>query len=155
MSSTADQIADFLERYCHTLDDGLFEEWSAYFEEDASYLVTTRQNVEANMPIGIVLCEGRGMMDDRIKALRIANIFENHTHRHVVGRPLIEPKDDGQCAVRSSFVIYRTMHTGQTEVFATGRYDDVLKPGPQGWRIAQRRVVLDSRMVDTLMVYPL
>jgi anthranilate 1,2-dioxygenase small subunit len=150
-----EEIADLLERYCHALDDDRVEEWSGFFEAEGIYQVTTRENVEAGRPIGIVLCEGRGMLDDRVKALRIANIFESHTHRHVMGRPLIEPRADGGCDVRTAFVIYRTMHTGQTEVFATGRYDDVLKPGSQGWRIAQRRVVLDSRMVDTLMVYPL
>jgi anthranilate 1,2-dioxygenase small subunit len=148
-------IADLLERYAHALDDGDFEAWSAFFEADGSYLVNTRENVEAGRPIGIVLCEGRGMMDDRIKALRIANIFESHTHRHVLGRPVLQAREDGSVSARSSFVIYRTMYTGQTEVFATGVYDDVLKPNKQEWRIASRRVVLDSRMVDTLMVYPL
>lgn len=150
-----DEIADLLERYCQTLDDDRCEEWSGFFEDDAVYQVTTRENLSAGRPIGIVLCEGRGMLDDRVKALRVANIFESHTHRHVMGRPLIEPRQDGSCAATTAFVIYRTMYTGETEVFATGRYDDVLNPGPDGWRIAQRRVVLDSRMVDTLMVYPL
>lgn len=154
-ADTREAIADLLERYVHALDDGRADDWSGFFETDGVYQVTTRENVEARRPIGIVLCEGRGMMDDRIKALHIANIFESHTHRHVVGRPLIEARPDGSCAVRSSFVIYRIMYTGKTEVFATGVYDDVLKPGAQGWKIAVRRVVLDSRMVDTLMVYPL
>ncbi len=154
-ASTRDEIADFLERYCHTLDDGRVEEWSAFFEEDALYQVNTRENVEAGRPIGIVLCEGRGMMDDRIKALNIANIFESHTHRHLVGRPLIEARSDGRCDVRSSFVIYRTMYTGEAEIFATGRYDDVLQRGPQGWHFVKRLVVLDSRLIDTLMVYPI
>lgn len=150
-----EEIAEFLERYAHTLDDGRIDEWSAFFAHDAIYQVTTRENVEAGMPLGIVLCEGRGMMDDRIKALKIANIFESHTYRHVLGRPLVEALGGGRYAVRSSFVAYRTMYSGQTDVFATGRYDDVLQSGPPGLRFAQRRVVLDSRIVDTLMVYPL
>jgi anthranilate 1,2-dioxygenase small subunit len=95
------------------------------------------------------------MMDDRIKALRIANIFESHTHRHVLGRPVLRAQADGSVQSRSSFVIYRTMYTGQTDVFATGTYVDILKPHKPGWKIADRLVVLDSRMVDTLMVYPL
>lgn len=148
-------ISDLLERYAHALDDGDAEAWSGFFELDGVYQVTTRENVEAGRPIGIVLCEGRGMMDDRIKALRIANIFESHAHRHVLGRPVLQAQEDGSVKARSSFVIYRTMYTGQTEVFATGVYDDVLKPHQQEWKIAARRVVLDSRMVDTLMVYPL
>lgn len=150
-----EEIADFLERYAHVLDDGRVDEWSGFFDHDATYQVTTRENVEAGMPLGIVLCEGRGMMDDRIEALKIANIFESHTHRHVVGRPMIAPLGDGCCAVRSSFVIYRTMYTGQTDVFATGCYDDVMARGPQGWRFLRRMVVLDSRAIDTLLVYPL
>ena len=154
-SAEREEVADLLERYAHTLDDGRIDEWSAFFAHDATYQVTTRENVEAGMPLGIVLCEGRGMMDDRIKALEIANIFEGHSHRHVVGRPLVEPLGGGRFAVRSSFVVYRTLSTGQTDVFATGCYDDVLQSQPQGLRFSSRRVVLDSRIVDTLMVYPL
>lgn len=150
-----DAIADFLERYCHMLDDGRVDEWSAFFEDDATYQLTTRENVEANRPIGIMLCEGRGMMDDRIKALQIANIYESHTYRHMVGRPLVEPELEGRWAVRSSFLVFRTMYTGETTLFASGRYDDVVAEGPDGLRFAERRVVLDSRSLDTLLVYPL
>ena len=148
-------IADFLERYCHTLDDGSVEDWSAFFEDDAVYQVTTRENVAANRPIGIVLCEGRGMMDDRIRALKIANIFESHTFRHIVGRPLIEPEFEGRYRVRSSFSVFRIMYTGQTDLFATGRYEDIVSVSGAGIRFAERVVVLDSRSLDTLMVYPL
>jgi 3-phenylpropionate/cinnamic acid dioxygenase small subunit len=99
------------------------------------------------------------MMDDRIKALKQANIFEEHVHRHILGRPLIESLGLGfgheRFAVRSSFVVYRTMYTGQTEIFATGVYADVVALGDAGPRFMERRVVLDSRSVDTLMVYPL
>jgi len=152
---TTEQIADFLERYCHTLDDGRVDEWSAFFESDAVYQVTTRQNVLAKRPIGIVLCEGRGMLDDRIKALKHANIFEEHVYRHIVGRPLIEPSEGGRHAVRSSFAVYRTMYTGEIDIFATGVYADVVVMRNDGPRFAERRVILDSRSIDTLMVYPL
>lgn len=150
-----DAIADFLERYCHTLDDGSVDDWSAFFAQDAIYQVTTRENVEAKRPIGIVLCEGRGMMDDRIKALKIANIFESHTFRHIVGRPVIEPEFDGRYTVRSSFSVFRIMYTGQTDLFATGRYEDVVSVADDGILFAERIVVLDSRVLDTLMVYPI
>lgn len=150
-----DAIAEFLERYCHTLDDGSVDDWSAYFEQDGVYRVTTRENVEANRPIGIVLCEGRGMMDDRIKALKIANIFESHTFRHMVGRPIVEPEFEGRFTVRSSFSVFRIMYTGKTDLFATGRYEDVVSVSENGIQFAERSVVLDSRLLDTLMVYPL
>lgn len=152
---TTEQIADFLERYCHVLDDGRVDEWSAFFQDDAVYQVTTRQNVLARRPIGIVLCEGRGMLDDRIKALKHANIFEEHVYRHIVGRPLIEPLGNDRHSVRSSFAVYRTMYTGEIDIFATGVYADIVVMGGDGPRFAERRVILDSRSIDTLMVYPL
>ena len=153
--SAREDIADFLERYGHALDDGDVDAWSGFFDRDAIYQVTTRENVLAKRPIGIVLCAGRGMMDDRIKALKQANIFEAHVHRHILGRPLIESLGGERFAVRSSFVVYRTMYTGQTEIFATGVYADIVALGDAGPRFMERRVVLDSRSVDTLMVYPL
>lgn len=160
MSATIDhtlheRVADFLERYAHTLDDNRVDDWSAFFDENATYQVTTRENVEAGMPLGIVLCIGRGMLNDRIRALRTANIFESHTHRHLLGRPLITLQEDGTYHVRSSFVVYRTMYTGKTEIFATGVYDDVIAADAGPTRFLRRQVVLDSRAVDTLMVYPL
>jgi 3-phenylpropionate/cinnamic acid dioxygenase small subunit len=152
---TTEQIADFLERYCHVLDDGRVDEWSAFFQDDAVYQITTRQNVLAKRPIGIVLCEGRGMLDDRIKALKHANIFEEHVYRHIVGRPLIESLANGRHAVHSSFAVYRTMYTGEIDIFATGVYADIVVTSSGGPRFAERRVILDSRSIDTLMVYPL
>jgi anthranilate 1,2-dioxygenase small subunit len=153
--SLQERVADLLERYAHTLDDGRVDDWSAFFDEKATYQVTTRENVEAGMPLGIILCVGRGMLNDRIKALKEANIFESHTHRHVLGRPLITLRDDGTYSVRSSFVVYRTMYTGKTDIFATGVYDDVITADAGPMRFLRRQVVLDSRAVDTLMVYPL
>lgn len=155
MLTTRAEIADLLERYAQALDDDRAEEWSGFFTEDGIYQVTTRENVQAGRPIGIVLCEGRGMLDDRIKALRTANIFESHTHRHVLSRPLIEALPDGSFEARTSFAIYRIMYTGETAVFATGCYEDVITLEANRLCISKRRVVLDSRMVDTLMVYPL
>jgi anthranilate 1,2-dioxygenase small subunit len=150
-----DAVEDLLTGYTHVLDDGRVDEWASLFEKDAIYQVTTRENVEAGRPVGIVLCIGRPMMEDRIKALKLANIFESHVFRHVVGRPLIEPAGSDRYRVRSSFVIYRTMFTGRTDVFATGRYDDLITGPGDGFRFAERIAVLDSRVIDTLMVYPI
>ena len=59
-SREREEIADFLECYVHALDDGRIDDWSGFFTHDATYQVTTRENVERGLPLGIVLCEGRG-----------------------------------------------------------------------------------------------
>jgi 3-phenylpropionate/cinnamic acid dioxygenase small subunit len=43
------------------------------------------------------------------------------------------------------------MHSGETTMFVTGRYDDRIRlDGPDGPRFVEKTVVLDSRRIDTL-----
>ncbi len=63
------------------------------------------------------------MMEDRVRALRTANIYEPHAYRHLLGRPRFERTGDG-FDVRSNFCVYRIAQDGDTVTFATGRYLD-------------------------------
>jgi anthranilate 1,2-dioxygenase small subunit len=149
------RVENFLSDYAHRLDDGRIDDWTGFFTQDAIYQVTTRENFDAGYPIGIMLCTGRGMMEDRVLALKTANVFEPHTHCHIVGRPDLRPAQDGAIAARSNFSVYRTMESGATELFAIGKYLDriVFEAGEPKFR--ERRVILDSRCVDVLLVFPL
>lgn len=164
-SGTADQgavspellvrLETFLAAYAHALDDARFEAWPAFFTDAGIYQVTTRENFAANRPIGILYCEGRGMMKDRVDALRTANIFEDHAYCHIVGRAQAWTEPDGTIGARSNFTVYRTMEDGQTALFALGRYLDRLIETADGLRFTERRVILDSRRIDVLLVLPL
>ena len=149
------QVENFLADYAHRLDDGLIDDWTGFFTADALYQITTRENFEAGYPIGILLCEGRGMMEDRVLALKTANVFEPHTHCHIVGRAEIRAEAPATYAARSNFSVFRTMESGEAELFATGKYLDriVLEDGAPKFK--ERRVILDSRCVDVLLVYPI
>jgi len=149
------QIEDFLNDYAHCLDDDQVESWPAFFTEDANYQVTTRENHEAGRPLGIIYCEGRGMMEDRVRALREANIFEAHVYCHTLSRPDVWQAGPETLQARTNFTIHRTMYNGEAELFATGRYLDTIVRTPSGLAFKDRRVVLDSRRIDTLLVVPL
>jgi anthranilate 1,2-dioxygenase small subunit len=148
-------LAAFLTRYADTLDDGRVDDWVDFFTDDGIYQVTTRENEDANYPVGIVYCEGRGMLLDRIKALKIANIYESHVYCHLNGQPTILRDDGGLLTVRSNFAVYRTMYDGGSELFATGRYLDIVRRDGDGLRFQERRAVVDSRRIDTLLVFPI
>ena len=154
-TQTYEKIERLLRDYCHALDDGEVDRWSGFFQEDATYQITTRENLANRYPLGIVLCEGRGMMDDRIKALKTANIFESHTHCHITGPLDIVEQMEDRWSVRSNFAVYRTMYTGEVALFATGKYLDVVDTSEAQASFAERVVVVDSRRIDTLLVYPL
>lgn len=147
-------VEEFLCDYAHALDDVRIDEWPRFFSEDGIYQITTRENLEAGYPIGIVYCDGQGMMRDRIEALKSANIFESHYYCHLLGRPSLREERPGLIAARSNFSVLRTMQDGQAEMFASGKFLDLiaLEPAP---KFRERRVILDSRRIDILLVYPL
>jgi anthranilate 1,2-dioxygenase small subunit len=147
-------IEDFLADYAEAIDDWQIERWPGFFAEDGVYQIITRESFDAGLPIGILYCEGRGMMEDRVSALRTANIYEPHSYRHLLGRPRIESDRNG-FAVRSNVCVFRIGQDGDTVVFATGRYLDRLVQQDGALRFKERRVVLDSRRVDILLVLPL
>ncbi len=151
---TQGRIEDFLTDYAHGIDDGELEAWPGYFTEEAIYQITTRENHEAGLPLGIFYCEGRAMMADRILALRTANIFEPHTYCHLLGRPALIPEGEAVSA-RSNFTVVRTMQDGGSEMFAVGKYLDRVVFEAGAPRLAERRVILESRRVDVLLVFPL
>lgn len=149
------RIEDMLVDYVHALDDFELDRWPEFFTEDGLYQIIPRESHDRNLPLGILLCEGRGMMSDRILALGTANIFEPHTNSHITGRPQLSKNADGTVNARSNFNITRTMQDGRMEIFAAGKYADVIALTDDGPLFRERRVVLESRRVDILLVYPL
>jgi anthranilate 1,2-dioxygenase small subunit len=141
--------------YAHCLDTDRLEDWPAFFTEDGVYRVVTRENRERGLPVALIYARGRGMLADRITALRTANIFEPHVYCHQTsGVKVIGPAAEGGWHAESNFVIVRTMASGAMTVFACGRYVDRLVDVGGGLRLAERNAVLDSKRVDTLMVIP-
>jgi 3-phenylpropionate/cinnamic acid dioxygenase small subunit len=103
----------------------------------------------------MIYATSRAMLRDRVRSLREANVYEAQRYRHIVGTPLIAPGEDGAINAKTSFMVARIMHSGETMLFATGRYHDrvVLENGEA--RFAEKVVILDSRLIDTLLAIPL
>ena len=100
-------------------------------------------------------CDGRGMMQDRVTALRQAIVFEPHVYRHIVGSTVISPTEDGSYAAASNFHILRTGADGAVVTYGCGRYLDEIVWHRGATRFRKRTVVLDSSRIDTLLVIPL
>jgi anthranilate 1,2-dioxygenase small subunit len=151
-----DRIEDLLTAYSHAIDDGAIEQWPSFFTDDCVYHITNRETHEAGLPIGILRCVGRGMMLDRVKAFHTANIFEPHSYNHVLGRPaVVLGGAPGTYACRTNFHLIRIMQDGRSDLFATGRYLDVVTFAGGAPKFQERTVVLDSRQVDILLVMPI
>jgi anthranilate 1,2-dioxygenase small subunit len=141
--------------YAHCIDEDRLEEWPACFVEHGRYRVTTRENVELGLPLSLIRCEGRGMLTDRIVAMRTANIFEPHVYCHMVGALRLLDTAGGEIKVQSNFIVVRTMADGTMTVFACGKYLDTIVEEGGTLLFRERTVMLDSRSIDTLLVIPL
>ena len=97
------------------------------------------------------------MLRDRVRSLRDANVYEAQRYRHLIGPALIGGEEGGEVRAQTSFMVARIMHTGETSIFATGRYHDriLLDTPEKGEAFAEKLVILDSRLIDTLLAIPL
>ncbi len=149
------RIADLNTRYADAIDADRLEAWPDFFSADGVYRITTAENVSQGLPLSLMYATSRAMLRDRVTALREANIYEVQRYRHVIGTPLVTAVEGGCLRARTSFITVRIMRTGDTVLFATGRYEDRIVDGPDGALFAEKTVILDSRHIDTLLAIPL
>jgi 3-phenylpropionate/cinnamic acid dioxygenase small subunit len=131
------------------------EQWPEFFTEPCLYVITTADNHRNGYTAGIVYADSQGMLRDRVAALREANIYERQTYRHLVGLPAVLREAEGVVHAETSFLVVRIMRDGRMDLFATGRYLDVLVDEAGALRFRERVVVCDNNRFDTLLAIPL
>jgi anthranilate 1,2-dioxygenase small subunit len=160
-AATGDDIAvrlgvdALIAAYVDCIDEDRLEAWPDFFADPCRYVIISRADHDAGLRHGIIYAASRGMLNDRVMALRKANIFEPHRYRHIVGPTRVVGVADGVAEVRSNFLAVRIMHDRDTQLFATGRYLDRIDATGAPYRFKERIVVLDSHKIDTLLVIPL
>ena len=137
------------------LDDDRLEDWPDFFAEDCLYRVTSAENMREGYEASLIFLNSKGMVRDRVSALRTANIYERHAYRHVLGQPSVLSSEGESVSTETSFMIARIMRDGKTDLFATGRYIDVWLRAGTSVTLVSRVVVCDSSRIDTLLALPL
>ena len=145
-------VCDMLAEYGALIDMAKFDEWLDLFAEECGYQIIPRENFDRGLPAGLVFCDSRAMLEDRIRALREANKYNIHTDRHVIGLPRIF--EDG-LALEAPFAVFQTDQEGETRLFATGLYRDRLEILGRGLKIRDKLVLLDTFAVPSLLATPL
>jgi len=148
-------VERLLARYVASIDEDRLEEWPGYFTEVCCYQIISSENYEQRLPLGVFFADSRGMLRDRVAALRQANVYEPQRYRHLVSSTLITGESGGLVTAQSHYMVVRIMHDGATALFSTGRYlDRVDLRGPEPL-FAEKLVIFDSRRIDTLLAIPL
>jgi anthranilate 1,2-dioxygenase small subunit len=152
---TLERILALQAAYIRCIDNNELEAWPGFFLDRCLYKVTTAENHRSGFEAGIIYADSKGMLIDRIAALRQANVYEKQSYRHILGLPSVLKNGGAEAECETPFLVVRIMHDGQSDLFATGVYLDTYRTAGNDLKFAKRIAVCDSSRVDTLMALPL
>jgi anthranilate 1,2-dioxygenase small subunit len=149
------RIENFVLRSALMIDDGLFDQWLDFFEESSRYIVIPRENKVRGLPGGLMHCENKARLTDRITSLRHANKVNPHFDRHIVSGSLIMSVDDDVVSAQSNFLVVQTDLSGVSKLFCAGCYEDKIALRGEAEKLLERCVVVDTFSVPTMLATPL
>ncbi|GAA5127357.1 aromatic-ring-hydroxylating dioxygenase subunit beta [Alloalcanivorax gelatiniphagus] len=153
------QLVHAIERfntdYCRALDDGRLHDWVEFFTEDANYVVSGRENHDANLPVGLVYCEGKGMLKDRALAILETSMFAPRYLRHFVTNTYAEPQDDGTIVAGANYMLTQVLMDQPTATLhQVGCYLDRFVFEQGELKLKERRAIYDNLLLNNDLVYP-
>jgi anthranilate 1,2-dioxygenase small subunit len=95
------------------------------------------------------------MLRDRVVSLRNANIFQPVVYRHFISGLSIVAASPDQVEMRCSYLVINTSQLGQSTVYQTGRYHDLVVRQENGWRFKTKRVIYDTSRIQTALAIPI
>ncbi|MDR5776467.1 MULTISPECIES: anthranilate 1,2-dioxygenase small subunit AndAd [unclassified Caballeronia] len=143
------------DQYINALDNDKLEAWPALFTEDCLYEIVPKENADLGLPVGIIHCTNQKMLRDRVVSLRHANIYEEHSYRHMTSGLTVTGETDGVIETESNYVVIQTRTNGESNVYQAGKYFDRVVRTEEGLRYQSKRVIYDTSRVQTLLATPI
>ena len=142
--------------YVYVLDEDVLDQWPDFFVDDCLYKIIPRENFEMDLPLAVLSCEGRGMLMDRVTAIRETLLFEPRALRHITsGMRVAEIERDGSVRVQTNYVVYENTADETNNVFSVGRYLDRVVSDDGRLKYAEKLCVFDTSVIDTSLIYPI
>lgn len=147
-------VQDLFDRYAACLDDAEYEAWPAFFCEACLYQIVPRENWERDLPLATVRCESRGMLEDRVVALRQTMMYEPRSLRHMISG-LRVARVDGVLRARANYCVLETLVEETTKILQAGRYQAQIAEKDGAMRFRELACVFDSVVVPNSLVVPI
>ena len=102
-------VENLIYEWARAVDEDRVEAICDLLAPDGRYTVASRFNHDRGLPLAIIDAHSAAQLRDRIKSMRIANIYEPHHYRHIISAVQITGEQQGSLVVRSNFLVVRTM----------------------------------------------
>lgn len=141
--------------YAAVLDAADLERWPEFFIEQCFYEIIPRDNYERGLPLALMRCESKQMLQDRVMAIRDTMMYEPRYMRHLISGIRVTRHDGDSVTVEANYAVFETLLDAMTRVFNVGRYLDRLVREGGMWKFAEKHCVFDSLLVPNSLIYPL
>ena len=144
------------------LDTQRWDDWLALYDKDASFWMPAwtdehRLSASPDSELSLMYCAARAGLEDRVWRIRSGlSVASTPLPRtaHAVSSPVvseIESTGAARLQVESSWTCHVHNPKRRDEHVFFGRYEHVLRQGPEGWRIASKKVVLMNDIIPTML----
>jgi anthranilate 1,2-dioxygenase small subunit len=150
------EIERFHADYAAALDEQRLDDWAEYFTEDAFYVILSKENADRGLPVGLIYCEGRGMIRDRAFALKKTAMFAPRYMRHMISNIRCEaPTEEGVIVASANYVVLQVLFDNPVATLhQVGVYEDRFVRVDGALKLASRRCVYDNLLVDNALCLP-
>lgn len=149
------RLADLYGAYDEALAEGEYERWPEFFTETCVYQITSRENYDLGLPIGLVGAESRAMLADRVAAMRKTMLYAPRIVRNLTAGIVLRAIEPGAMRLSASFAVFQTLLNEPSTVFLAGRYYDRVVEDGGALRFAERICVADATLVPISLIFPL
>ena len=155
-SKICKEIEEFNSEYCAVLDANLVEEWPLFFTDDCLYRITSRENAELDLPVGLVYAEGKAMLIDRAVAIAKTQMFAPRYMLHLISNTrVLDVLPDGQIIAEANFLLLQTLVEGATSIHMAGKLYDRFVRESEHLLLKERQVIYDTTLIANDLVYPI
>jgi len=150
-------IEQFYYREARTLDERRYRDWLNFFADDIHYWMPIRRTMTVdqldqeftNEDEVSYFNDDRSQLESRVFKLETGFAWSEDPPsrtRHLITNVMLEEAPDGELAVESNFMLYRTRLNSEEDTWV-GLRKDRLRQVDGKWKIAKRTILLDQTVI--------
>jgi anthranilate 1,2-dioxygenase small subunit len=150
------EVESFNAAYAAALDEQRLTDWAEMFTDDACYVVISRENADRGLPVGLIYCDSKRMIHDRAFAIEKTTMFAPRYLRHIIGNLQVLGEDaNGAIRARANYALIQVLYDRpEAKLHQVGAYHDVFRRVEGVLKLAERRCIYDSLLIDNALCLP-
>ena len=150
-----EDVRAFYDAYFEALDEDRLEEWADFFVEDCRYRIIPRENYEAGQKACIMQGDSKGMLTDRVRAIRSTQVYAPRYCRRFYSGLWLVNRSGRQLQTRQNLLVVHTLVSRPSKILGCGAAHDRLILTDGGHlKLVERTIILDTEMIDNTIIYP-